>query len=33
MPSHRKRDAGKNKLVHLSPATANGWIVGTIRIA
>ena len=26
MPSRRKRDAGKNKLVHLSPMTANGWI-------
>jgi hypothetical protein len=26
MPSRCKRDAGKNKLVHLSPVTANGWI-------
>jgi hypothetical protein len=26
MPSRRKHDAGKNKIVHLSPVTANGWI-------
>jgi Phage integrase family len=26
MPSRRKRDAGKNKTVPLSPVTANGWI-------
>lgn len=26
MPSRRKRDAGKNKIVNLSPVTANGWI-------
>jgi integrase len=26
MPSVRKKDAGKNRLVKLSPVTANGWI-------
>jgi hypothetical protein len=26
MPSMRKQDAGKNRLVKLSPVTANGWI-------
>jgi site-specific recombinase XerC len=26
MPSIRKSDVGKKKLVHLAPATANGWI-------
>lgn len=26
MPSARKRDEGKNKLVRLSPVTANGWL-------
>jgi hypothetical protein len=26
MPSRRKRDAGKNRIVKLSPVTANGWI-------
>lgn len=26
MPSMRGRDAGKNKLVKLSPVTANGWL-------
>jgi hypothetical protein len=26
MPSRRKRDAGKNRIVPLSPVTANGWI-------
>jgi Phage integrase family len=25
-PSRRKRDAGKNRIVRLSPVTANGWI-------
>jgi hypothetical protein len=26
MPSRRKRDAGKNRIVRLSPITANGWL-------
>jgi hypothetical protein len=26
MPSRRKRDAGKDRIVALSPVTANGWI-------
>ena len=26
MPSSRKRDIGKNRIVKLSPVTANGWI-------
>ena len=26
MPSIRKRDAGKNRIVKLSPITANGWL-------
>jgi hypothetical protein len=26
MPSRRKRDAGKGKVVHLAPVTANGWL-------
>jgi hypothetical protein len=26
MPSRRKRDAGKNRIVKLSPITANGWL-------
>jgi hypothetical protein len=26
MPSRRKRDAGKNLIVPLSPVTANGWL-------